>query len=194
MSADAERIGPGALVLIVGPSGAGKDTLIGIASRYCVANPDIVVQSRVVTRPASSSENNANVTPEQFERMAAAGEFALHWRAHGHCYGVSRSVDDHIRQGKVVVVNVSRTVLADARERYRNTLAVLITAPVDVLEARLVARNRSSDGAVEDRLQRAALDGVAAADVVISNIGAAEEHGRSLAKTIAALHQRTRNA
>ncbi len=51
-------IGPGRLVLVVGPSGAGKDTLIGLAQAACAEDGTIVFPRRVVTREASASEDN----------------------------------------------------------------------------------------------------------------------------------------
>jgi ribose 1,5-bisphosphokinase len=182
---NAELIGPGRLVLVVGPSGAGKDTLIGIARRLCADDANIKFPRRVVTRPSSEFEDNLAMTPAQFDTTEGQGAFALHWRAHDHAYGVPRQIDDDIHAGKTVVVNVSRTIIADARKRYRNVTVVLITAPADVLAERVAARQRASDTSVEERLQRAALPETAMPDIVISNIGAAEDHGRELAELVA---------
>ena len=177
-------IGPGRLVLVVGPSGAGKDTLIGIVRRLCADDKRVKFPRRVVTRPSSEFEDNLALTPSEFDAAEGQGAFALHWRAHDHGYGVPRQIDDDIRAGGTVVINVSRTIIADARKRYRNVTVVLITAPAEVLARRVAARKRASDTSVEGRLQRAALPDTGAADIVISNVGAAEDHGRELAAAI----------
>ncbi len=182
---DAAPIGPGRLVLVVGPSGAGKDTLMGIAKRRCVDDARITFPRRVVTRPSSQFEDNLAMTPAEFDAAEGRGAFALHWQAHEHAYGVPRQIDDDIRAGKTVVVNVSRTIIADARKRYRNVTVVLITAPADVLARRVAARKRASDTSVEERLQRASLPESTPPDIVISNVGAAEDHGRELAELVA---------
>src|SRR3954465_13966152 len=103
------RIGPGRLVLVVGPSGAGKDTLLNLARAACAGDRTIVFPRRIVTREASSSEDNRQLAPESFRAALARGEFAVHWEAHGHCYALPRDLDDDIRAGRIVVANVSRT-------------------------------------------------------------------------------------
>src|ERR1700738_2047265 len=145
-------IGPGRLVLIVGPSGAGKDTLISGARLECTNEPAIVFPRRVVTRASSAYEDHATLDIEAFNQALAAGRFALWWEAHGHRYGIPASIDDDIRAGRTVVCNVSRTIIDLARQRYARVVVVLITAPPRVLEARLARRDRQSDGEAPDRL------------------------------------------
>jgi ribose 1,5-bisphosphokinase len=175
-------IGPGRLVLVVGPSGAGKDTLIGLAQAACADDPGVVFPQRVVTREASSSENNAAVSPMMFGQMLAHGEFAFQWEAHGLRYGVPRSMVDDIRGGRVVVVNVSRTIVELARRSYANVTVVSITAPPDILAQRIADRGRASDGQVEGRIRRAVVD--AEPDVIINNIGPAKDHASQLLRVI----------
>jgi ribose 1,5-bisphosphokinase len=177
----ARRIGPGALVLVVGPSGAGKDTLLGAAQRLLAADKRIVFARRAVTREASASEDNEMVTPAEFESAVAEGRYALWWRAHDQGYGIARAIDDEIGAGRVVVVNVSRTIIGDARLRYQNATVVLITAPAEMLVERLAARGRSSDGDVGERLQRASLGTGGKVELTISNVGAIEDGAKTLA-------------
>jgi ribose 1,5-bisphosphokinase len=178
----ATKIGPGRLVLVIGPSGAGKDTLINLARAICANDAGIVFPRRVVTREASSSEDNDYLSPAAFRRARDGGDFALHWEAHGHCYGVPRALDDDIRAGRTVVVNVSRTIVDVARRTYTDPAVVLVKAPPDVLAERLAQRARDSDGSIEARLGRAVED--AAADVTIINIGDAAEHARRLVNVV----------
>ena len=176
-------IGPGRLVLVVGPSGAGKDTLLALAQAVCAGEAGVVFPRRVVTREASSSEDNEHLSPEQFRLALARGEFAMHWQAHGHCYGLPRAIDDDVRAGRTVVANVSRTVVEAMRRGYADVTVVGVTAPPDVLAERLAGRARSSDGQLADRLRRA-VDGDAAPDVTIRNVGRAEHHARELVRVI----------
>src|ERR1700742_2909806 len=105
VSAHTAAIGPGRLILVVGPSGAGKDTLLGLAKSACAEQTDIVFPRRGVTREASASEDNAQLSLDGFRQALARGEFAMHWEAHGHSYGLPRAIDDDIRAGRSVVVN-----------------------------------------------------------------------------------------
>ncbi|KJC49157.1 phosphonate metabolism protein/1,5-bisphosphokinase (PRPP-forming) PhnN [Bradyrhizobium sp. LTSP857] len=180
----AGAIGPGRLVLVVGPSGAGKDTLLRLAQAACVDDHDVVFPRRVVTRESSADEDNVALGPDEFRRAREQGEFAMSWDAHGHSYALPLDINDDIRAGRAVVVNVSRTVIAALREAYANVVVVAITAPPDVLAQRLAARARHSDGNITERLARSVDDTAAQADVTILNAGSADYHGRQLVRVI----------
>jgi ribose 1,5-bisphosphokinase len=175
-------IGPGRLIVVVGPSGAGKDTLLGIAKAACAEDSNIVFPRRVVTREASSSEDNEQLSTEAFREGLARGDFAMHWEAHGHSYGLPREIVDDIRARRSVVVNASRTVIDAARRAYANVTVIAITAPPEVLAERLKMRSRSSDSRVEDRLSRTV--DTTAPDVTILNVGRPEDHARRLVRAI----------
>jgi ribose 1,5-bisphosphokinase len=177
-------IGPGRLVLVVGPSGAGKDTLLGLARAACAADRDIVFPRRVVTRAASAFEDNEQLSPEMFRQAQARGEFAIDWEAHGHCYALPRAIDDDIRASRTVVANVSRTVVDALRRAYADVVVIEVTAPPAILAARLAARARASDGKLENRLGRTIEGASAAPDVIINNVGSAETHARELLAAI----------
>lgn len=180
----AVAIGPGRLVLLVGPSGAGKDTLLGLARAACADDGDIVFPRRVITREASASEENEEVSLGRFQEALARREYAMHWEAHGHCYALSRAIDDEIRAGRTIVANVSRTVIGAMRRAYTDVMVVSITAPPDVLAERIAMRRRSSDGKLDARLGRTVEDEAAAPDVTIVNTGSAEYHARQLVRVI----------
>jgi ribose 1,5-bisphosphokinase len=178
----ADLIGPGRLILVVGPSGAGKDTLIGLVRAACRGDGNVVFPQRVVTREPSAHENNDAVSQTQFGQMLAHGDFAFQWEAHGLRYGLLNSIAEDVRAGHIVVVNVSRTIIESARRSYANVTVVLVTAPEEVLAERLAARARPSDGRLDDRLRRAVV--TAAPDIVIQNIGLVEDHAAELLKAI----------
>jgi len=167
-----DQVGPGRLILVVGPSGAGKDTLIAGARAACADDSTIVFPRRVITRPSTADEDCDFATEEMFKRAVASGEFALWWEAHGLCYALPCSIDADVRQGKTVVCNVSRTIVGFARRRYCFVTVVLVTAPPHVLAERLAGRSRASDRSIQDRIARSAAIGEdIEADVVIRNVG-----------------------
>ena len=177
-------IGPGRFILVVGPSGAGKDTLIGLAQSACAEDDNIVFPRRVVTREATAFENNDGVSLDKFWQAHREGKFAVHWEAHGHCYALPCTVNDDIRANRTVVANVSRTVIEAMRRAYAKAVVVSIAAPAQVLAERLKFRRRSSDGQLTERLVRK-VDAVASTpDVTITNLGKAEHHARELVRII----------
>jgi ribose 1,5-bisphosphokinase len=169
-----DAIGPGRLILVVGPSGAGKDTLIGGARAACADDPSVVFPRRTVTRDSTAAEDHDTSSAEDFRHAVAAGKFALWWDAHGHSYGIPVLVDDDIRAARTVVCNVSRTIIRFARIRYASVTVVQVTAPPHVLATRLADRQRPSDGNLDARMGRLPAGPDVQADVVIHNTGRPE--------------------
>jgi ribose 1,5-bisphosphokinase len=179
------EIGPGRLVLVVGPSGAGKDTLIDGVRAACRHDGGIVFPRRVITRLSSAAEDHDTMPDAAFDQAANGGAFALWWTAHGLKYGIPATIDDDIRAGRTVVCNVSRTVIGRARERYACVTVALVTAPQDILAARLRERGRGSDGSIMDRVQRSvSTNSELNADVVIENIGTVESAAGTLLRVV----------
>lgn len=135
------------LVLVVGPSGAGKDSLLNAARDVFRGDPAIHFARRVITRPADPhGENHEPVTDAEF----ATRDFALSWSAHGLRYGVATEA---LNMAPVVVVNVSRGVIAEAARRFP-VRVIEVTAPAEILAARLAARGREAAGDMARRLAR----------------------------------------
>ena len=185
MSGRAPRIGPGALVVVVGPSGAGKDTLIGLAHTLCADDPRILFPLRIVTRQPSAAEHHDSIAPVAFDDAIGQGAFAFWWEAHGLKYALPATIDAQITRGHTVVCNVSRGILSAVRSRYAHVTVVLVTAPQEVLAARLGARGREGGGAVTEGIARAAPDiEDLAPDVVIENIGDPHDGAQHLAAVL----------
>jgi phosphonate metabolism protein PhnN/1,5-bisphosphokinase (PRPP-forming) len=158
---------PGLLVLVVGPSGGGKDTLLDGARAALVGRSDILFPHREITRPISAGgEVHIPVDDQVFSARQAAGGYALSWRAHGLGYGVSAAIFLDLAAGRTVLVNVSRTVLDEARRRFLRLRVVSVTADPAILSRRLAARGREGPADVAERLARAQVITVAGDDVV----------------------------
>jgi ribose 1,5-bisphosphokinase len=145
----------GLLVVVVGPSGAGKDTLIAEASRRLAGDGRLMVVRRVVTRAAlPSAEDHDSLNAEAFEAAERAGRFAVCWSAHGLRYGIPTEARIHVAAGGTAIVNGSRAALAAIRDTFEHVLTVLVTAEPEVLARRLAARRRESEADIAQRLRR----------------------------------------
>lgn len=149
----------GHLVLVVGPSGAGKDSILNAARERFRGDPRVVFPRRFVTRLANAAaEDHVSLTEMEFATAVADDAFALWWRAHGNFYGIGRSIDGDLAVGAVVAVNCSREVVGEAVERLGKVTVVEITAPDDVLVSRIVARGRETPGEALQRVSRQVAD------------------------------------
>jgi len=144
----------GRLVLVVGPSGAGKDTLIAGARAALHGDARFVFVRRVVTRPAGAAEDHDSVSDEAFVALEREGGFALSWRAHGLAYGIPAEATEALASGHVVVANVSRAIIAAARQRFPGTLVIAIDAAPEVRARRLAGRGRENTREIDARLRR----------------------------------------
>lgn len=164
----------GRLFAVVGPSGAGKDSLIAGAR---AAWPELAVVRRVITRPTEAGgEDFTGIDSAEFDRRRRAGDFALDWRAHGLDYAIPVAELSPLADGRDVVFNGSRLALPAARAAFPDLAVILVTAPVAILAARLAARGREAEADIADRIRRAGFDlppGIAA--TVVQNDGSLAE-------------------
>lgn len=180
--------GPGRWVLIVGPSGAGKDAVLQMARGQLADDARFFFPRRVVTRALNAAEDHASLSRTQFEAQLARGAFALHWQAHGLCYGIPADAEAAARAGRAVVFNASRLAVSVARSRFASVSAVLIDAPLEVRAARLAKRNRESPEEALARLGRIVTGFDAAdADLAIDNMGTLAEAADRLVAWLRAL-------
>jgi guanylate kinase len=143
----------GRLALVVGPSGAGKDTLLDLARAAHKDNPHVVFARRVITRQPMG-EDHDTLDAEAFVQALQNGAFLLAWRAHGLHYGLPVSLRDDLRAGRLVVANVSRAVIPEAEALGANLTVLNVTAAPEVLARRIAARGRESHADIELRLKR----------------------------------------
>lgn len=186
LSAETFPIRHGVFVAVVGPSGAGKDTVIGYARALFADESRLEFVRRVITRPSdAASEDHDTLADAAFVEAEADGAFAISWEAHGLRYGLPADVDWSVANGHVAVANVSRAIIPVLRERYANLAIVEITASPDVLAERLAMRGRESRGEVLARLARSVSVTLTGPGVTsIDNSGARELAGERFAEIL----------
>jgi len=170
------------LVYVVGPSGSGKDSVIGYARAALPPESIVRFARRTITRPATAGhEDHASATPQEFDDLLSRGCFAMHWRANGLAYGIGREILGWLADGATVVVSGSREHLPAAMAAFPRIEIVHVTASADVLRQRLASRGREDAAAVESRLARAAAFNLpeGASAVLIRNEGRLEDAGRA---------------
>ena len=180
-------VAAGTMVVVVGPSGAGKDSVMAYAARHFADEARVTFVRRVITRPADAGgEAHEAIDADGFRRRESEGAFAVSWDAHGLSYGIPRETLGDLAVGVTLVANGSRSALPAFADVFTRLKVVLITARPEILAARLAARGRESAEAIAKRLDRAAPEIVIAADtVVIDNSGALEDAGEALVSLLA---------
>ncbi|MGP3591236.1 ribose 1,5-bisphosphokinase [Vagococcus sp. WN89Y] len=146
----------GRVIWLMGPSGAGKDTLLAALRQR--EYPQLLVAHRYITRPASAgSENYIALSEKEFFTRAEQHLFTLSWHANGFYYGIGAEIDLWLQAGFDVVVNGSRGHLAQAQAQYGSLLLpVYVQVSLDILRQRLEKRGRENAAEIAARLERAA--------------------------------------
>lgn len=187
MSGEAYKM-PGIFVAVVGPSGAGKDSILRGAAAQLSGDDRVHFVRRMVTRIANADEDHDSVTEAEFASMAEANGFAVHWQANGLRYGIAASVHDKLAQGLIVIANASRAISPQIKALFSRCLIVHITASEAVLSHRLEVRGREETRQREERLARSkALEQEFDADIRIENNYELEDAIRQFVGAILAL-------
>jgi ribose 1,5-bisphosphokinase len=187
--ADLSGTKAGLLVVVVGPSGAGKDTLMNIAAEHFAGRADVHFVRRVITRDREAgNEDHLSVSEGDFDAMKRAGGFAVSWDAHGLKYGIPDAVRQELAQGHLVIANGSRSALHLFKDAFPRLKVLNIIARPEVLAERLIARGRETREDIMKRLERSSLTVQGSYDVAdIDNSGALETAAETIVETLEAL-------
>lgn len=144
------------LLVVSGPSGAGKDTLI---DRLRQIEPDIAYCVSVTTRPPRPYEQEGVHyhfrTRDEFNRDKAAGLFLETREYAGNLYGTPRRcVDDALRQRRDIILKPEVNGARALKAAYPEAVLVFLTAPSErELQRRLEQRSADSQSDIVERLQ-----------------------------------------
>jgi len=168
---------PGILFIVVGPSGAGKDTLMDGARKALVGSGRFTFARRLITRPADAGgEDHEAIGEAQFTALEATGGLLASWNAHGLRYGLRASLRDELLRGRHIIANGSRGVLSALAGAVPRLIIINVTASPEILAKRLAARGRETPEDIAARLARR-MPGLPAGieTLVVENDGAVEE-------------------
>lgn len=143
------------LVYVIGPSGAGKDSVLnGLRVGWPFAEL-VHWARRTITRPLKAGdEQHEAVNTVTFEQMLQAQIFSMHWQANGLSYGIRQTELAPLGSDHWVFVNGSRAYLPQVLQAWPQATVVHIVASRAVLAQRLTQRSRESEDAVIERLSR----------------------------------------
>ncbi len=144
----------GKLFYVVGASGAGKDTLIEYAQKH-LSDDEAVFVRRYITRSIKKGgENHIEISIPEFQHKCHANEFAMWWKSHGNFYGISKNIDNWLKEGMSVVINGSRGYHSQAFSNYPKMYTVLIEVSSEILRERLNNRGRENQYEIAKRIER----------------------------------------
>lgn len=148
----------GKLIVLTGPSGVGKGTLM---QKLLQLHPELYYSVSATTRSPRPGEINGQnyyfITRSQFEKLVAQGEL-LEWAEFaGNYYGTPRAaVLEQIQSGKLVILEIELEGARQIRASYPNALSIFILPPSFAeLEKRIRGRGQDSQEAIARRLNRA---------------------------------------
>ncbi len=146
------------MLVVTGPSGVGKGTLIrGLLERM----PGLELSVSATTRRPRPGERDGVeyhfLSEEEFERRLANGDFVEHAEYSGHRYGTLRSeLERRVSEGTAVVLEIDVQGARLLRAAIPDAEAVFIAPPSrEALRARLIGRGTDSPEAVEARMRTA---------------------------------------
>ncbi len=142
------------IVLVVGASGTGKDSLLRSARSYYAHDSRFCFARRYVTRPPDENEDNYYIDRAGFLILKNHGYFLAEWEAYGNLYGIPWSACEAI-QGTTLFCSVSRTAIRSVEKQFDSVTTLQITARAEMLQSRLEKRARENAASIEKRIARA---------------------------------------
>lgn len=175
------------IILIVGPSGSGKDSLLRSARKSFADNPEVFFSKRYITRPPDTNELNFYIDENCFHHLKTTNYFITTWNAHNNYYGLPHTIFSQTNAYKTVVCSISRDAVKDFEQHFEPT-TILVTTPSEILRQRLSGRGRENSEEIEKRLKRAEKSFSARNLVVFDNSDDLETSCRSFRNILLDIH------
>lgn len=143
----------GALLILSGPSGVGKSTLVNELLRRMEADLSVSMTTRDMTKDDVDGEHYYFVNVPTFERAIKADELLEHAVYAGNFYGTPRSyVEEKLAAGRTVIVEIDVEGARLVKKSMPESFAMFIKAPTeDALLERLRGRQREDETTIQKR-------------------------------------------
>lgn len=165
----------GELFFIVGNSGSGKDSILkNLLEIWPPTFPSLKIPKRIVTRPSHESEAFISATEDEFKKKHSNEDFCFSWHIYDTYYGIPKETLDWVAEGAFCIINVSRSIVKDAKERFPDLKVIFIRVPYEITRKRIKKRGREAENSIkyQQRLIRAKQNQhFPIADVIIDNSG-----------------------
>jgi guanylate kinase len=144
-----------AVFVITGPSGVGKGTVIrALRERHPGLGLSVSATTRAPREGELDGEHYHFLTPEEFDRRVAAGEFVEHAAYSGNQYGTLRSELEHNAEHGGVILEIELQGARQVRASMPEATQIFIAPPTpETLRDRLIGRGTDSADAIERRLR-----------------------------------------
>ena len=144
------------LMVVSGPSGVGKGTLV---KKLCSIRSDVVESVSCTTREPRDGERHGKeyyfISKDEFFARIASDDFLEYDEHFGNYYGTPKSFVKEQLKSKSVILEIDVIGGLNAKKAFPNSVLVMIAPPSkEILQARLSGRNTESKKEIEDRLSR----------------------------------------
>ncbi|MHA1719366.1 MAG: phosphonate metabolism protein/1,5-bisphosphokinase (PRPP-forming) PhnN [Promethearchaeota archaeon] len=144
----------GQLFFLIGNSGSGKDSLLNeVLSSWPKDFVSIKVPQRYITRPSHETEPFISVSKEKFIEMKNKNEFSLTWHIYDLDYGVPKIIEKWLSDGFNVIINVSRTIVPQARKKFPNLRVIFVKVPFEITLKRIKSRGREDENSEKFKMR-----------------------------------------
>lgn len=143
------------IFIVSGPSGAGEDSVIDSLAKKLDTEKVITTTARPMRTGDSEGHPYYFITPEAFEKGITDGIFAEYAKQYnGQLYGVTKKEIERVAQsGKIGIWKIEYQGVMTAKKLFPGIVAILLTAPLEVLETRIRRRDNPDEKLLQERME-----------------------------------------